>query len=651
MAAEVSVVEPVSAARTQRAQAGGASWVLLALIGVIGLACGLSPLVGGFYSLTTWGPIALGTLAVTWGLLLAGHRAPGRLALVALIALVVLAVLSVLSVTWAESADNSLVGASRWILYASTFAILIGAIRTEVAARVGIAAATVGIAVVAAYVLAVMFAGDGPSLFLGARLNDPLGYVNSEGLFFLLGFWPLVGVAQYARPVVAGIAAAGASTLAAIAFLSQSRSVILAFVVPALAVLLLVPGRHGRVWLLLLLVAGVAAISAPLIDVYDLGNLHDPGFEDAIRSAVGWIVLAAAVVGVVWAGVVAAERRFATPAWKRASAVTLGALALVGVGVLGVRADSIRTYTRDQVTAFTTLHQAVGRARFLSGGGYRYDFWRIAVREFRDHPVGGVGADNYTRDYFARRQTIEDVRQPHSVGFQTLAELGLLGAIAYGVFLAAVAAGAVLQVRTRRLAPPERALLVATTGAFSAWLAHSSVDWSHLLPGTTGIALLAAAYLVSRPEAPAPAVVASRRRVPAIAVAVLASLGILIGAITVERTYLADHYLEQGKRSLRTQPVRAIKKANDSLAFNGDSLQALFLKSAGYARLGDYQRSRAALLDATKLEPHNFLSWSLLGDLEVRRGRLGAARASYARASRLNPQDRTLRRLAREPRP
>jgi tetratricopeptide (TPR) repeat protein len=128
-------------------------------------------------------------------------------------------------------------------------------------------------------------------------------------------------------------------------------------------------------------------------------------------------------------------------------------------------------------------------------------------------------------------------------------------------------------------------------------------------------------------------------------------VAIVVGAITVGRTFLAHHYFEQGKRSLRTDPVQAIKKANDSLAYNRDSLQALYLKSAGYARLGDYQRSRATLLDATRLEPRNFLSWSLLGDLEVRRGDLRAARAAYVRASRLNPRDRTLQRLKREPRP
>ena len=40
-------------------------------------------------------------------------------------------------------------------------------------------------------------------------------------------------------------------------------------------------------------------------------------------------------------------------------------------------------------------------------------------------------------------------------------------------------------------------LSVAAGGAFVAWLAHTSVDWLHNIPGVTGVALCAAAALVS----------------------------------------------------------------------------------------------------------------------------------------------------------
>ena len=40
---------------------------------------------------------------------------------------------------------------------------------------------------------------DGRTLFLANRLHGPLGYVNGEAGYLLLGFWPLVAAAERAR--------------------------------------------------------------------------------------------------------------------------------------------------------------------------------------------------------------------------------------------------------------------------------------------------------------------------------------------------------------------------------------------------------------------------------------------------------------------
>ena len=44
------------------------------------------------------------------------------------------------------------------------------------------------------------------------------------------------------------------------------------------------------------------------------------------------------------------------------------------------------------------------------------------------------------------------------------------------------------------------------------------------------------------------------------------------------------------------------------------------------------------------------MTWTLLGDLAVRRGRFDAAQRNYERAVALNPGDPGLRALARNPR-
>src|SRR5205823_10645171 len=129
--------------------------------------------------------------------------------------------------------------------------------------------------------------------------------------------------------------------------------------------------------------------------------------------------------------------------------------------------------------------------------------------------------------YYVQRKTTDDVRQPHSIEMQALAELGILGALGLGAFVVAVGLGTIRHLRARARAPADLAVLTAAIGIFSAWLAHSSVDWSHLVPGATGVALLAAAYLVTAPTADHRPAEAVRRGAATIAVRALVSLAIV----------------------------------------------------------------------------------------------------------------------------
>jgi len=112
---------------------------------------------------------------------------------------------------------------------------------------------------------------------------------------------------------------------------------------------------------------------------------------------------------------------------------------------------------------------------------------------------------------------------------------------------------------------------------------------------------------------------------------------------------MADQYRIDARNQLRSDPVEALRLANQSLAFNDASLPALYVKGAAYARLGRYRAARGALQQATRLEPHDHLPWALLGDLAVRRGDFATARRAYRRASELNPRSKPIRALARNP--
>ena len=171
------------------------------------------------------------------------------------------------------------------------------------------------------------------------------------------------------------------------------------------------------------------------------------------------------------------------------------AAALIGSAVVlvisvGDPVERVRAEYRSFVNLET---QADTRTRFTTGAGHRYDYWRVAVEQFADHPLHGIGAGNYDTTYFRERRTAEDIRQPHSIELQTLAETGLVGLLLLVLFVGAVLGGFVRRARAGVHDPVERGLAVGAGGVFLVWLVHTSVDWLHLIPGLTGIALCAAA--------------------------------------------------------------------------------------------------------------------------------------------------------------
>jgi UDP-GlcNAc:undecaprenyl-phosphate GlcNAc-1-phosphate transferase len=646
--------EPAAAGEPGEAAQPGAKPPLLrtyplevVLVVITAASCGLSPFLYGFYSLGTWGPIALGLLALLLGLTIARPAVPRRAALVALAGLAGLALWALVSGGWAGSPGNALVEANRWILYATLFAILLLLLRDDRLGRLLLGVATAFVLALGAYVLIRML-GGAEDLFLNKRLNKPLGYVNGQASYFLLGLWPLIAVAERAkRAWLSGAAIAGAAMLGSLILLSETRAIVPAIAISALVLLVLVPGRVRRGWAIVAIALAVAAISGPLLHVYDAsGQVVEEG---AVRDAAIAIVVGSLVIGAVWAAVVAAAdraSRIAGPATRRAPAVALVVLVLAAVGAVAVVVDDPAGAVSRQYDAFTNLQSASDQqSRFLSGGGNRYDYWRIALDEFGDEPVRGVGAGSYQFAYFEERRTPEDIRQPHSLELQTLSELGLVGGILLALFLGSVLVGLASRTRRARNSAPDAALTVAAGGIFVVWLVHTSVDWIHLIPGVTGLALAAAAVLLAPWRAARSRPRDRRHRI----VVALAALLVVGAAIYLGRATLADRYGDRAQDTLTADPRRALDDTGRSLDLNGDSVPVHYTRSAAYARLGDYNGARGALLDALEVEPRNFVTWALLGDLATRRGEVARARTYYARALRLNPRDPQLPALARHP--
>jgi hypothetical protein len=617
-------------------------------VGAIGAALGVSQVINGAYNETTWAPIALGALALVLALAIGAPRRPAPAALAAFAALLGLWVWSLLSSGWSESTDAAHTAAGRWLLYAAAFAVLwwlVGSDRRRaLALLIGIAAGVLGVAV---WMLARMLGGHGPALFLGTRLNDPLGYVNGQAGYLLVAVWPCLALAERrgARAAaIAGLGMAGIVVLVGLGLLTQSRSWGIGLIVSAVLVLAAVPGRRRRIAALLLAGATIAVLYAPLADVW-----RHPGQLGVVtaartRHAATVILLGAAAAGAAWALAVLAFER-ASPEGSesrrlvaRLTNVALGALALAAIVAVGVEAGAIGHRVHTQYEAFVHLAPTSTGTRFFSGGGNRYDYWRVAVSEFRSEPLRGVGAGNYDVGYYIHRRTSESITQPHSLELQTLAELGLVGALLLLAFLGAVALGLFRTGRGARGRPGACAVGVAAGGAFASWLVQTSVDWMHLIPGLTAIALAAAVALLTRPEQRA--AIGGRARIAGI---VTAAAIALVGAVTIAPQLLSLHDQQSAEKALGSgAPRAAISDASRALDYDPRSVQALVLRAAGFARVDAFASALADLERSLAVEPRNWVTWALLGDLLTRRGERLRAHAAYEQALTLDPFDPTL---------
>jgi O-antigen ligase len=615
---------------------------LAALVaGGIGVFIALNQLFGGYYDLTTWAPIGLVALVALVALTIAyRHPVPHGTGW-ATGGLLALSAIQFLSSRWAESVDRALVDSHRTLLLAAGFVLLcvVAQRRDSRFALIGaIAVVTTVLNVILAVRLLQPALPDG--MFVTGRLYGPLGYTNGQAAVMLLGVWPLLAAAERVRSrALAGVALGSAALSLNLFLLTQSRGGVAAVALSALVMLAFVPGRVWRLALLVPLAAGVAFVLPRASDAYESSVEGVPAAADVHDVVIAALAVAVAV------GLLGALIRSIRPLERlegvRLAPAGIGLVIVVAIGaalVAGAPGAIDRGWSN-----FKSLEPPPVESRLASGGGNRYDYWRIAVDEWSDRPIAGLGAGNYYRDYFLERQTTEDIRQPHSLPLQVLAETGLLGGLALLVFVVAVLAAAVRATRRRDVGAADRALAVGASGAFVLWLLHTSVDWLHLLPGITLAALASAAVLLAlgaRPRTRPP-----RLRSPvrpllfAGAVIAVASLGVL---------FLAERYRLDARDSLAADPAAALERGRNAFELNNQSVPTLYTIAAAHARLNNYEEAVTTLERAEALEPHNWVSAALLGDLASRRRDFRLAAVSYGRAADLNPRNTELRELETE---
>jgi O-Antigen ligase len=632
----------------------------------------------GAFKVGQWAPPALFILVVLLTVVARGgaQRLPDRWLGVALAGAWGLAGWAALSALWAASPGAALEGAARLVMYAAILTLPLVAVGDLRALRVAAHGVVGGITLIALYTLGRMLV-DGPAIFLAGRLNGPVEYRNATALLFCLAYWPLIVLAatrargRALRALCFGLA----ELMLGLAFLTQSRGVLLGLGCGALMVLVLGPDQVRRAWLAILSLVLLACASPWLLKpwhAYDGGRgvVSSADISFAARALVALVAVAIAV-GFLLA-VFDAGLRATSPAMGR---VRLGArLALVAAVLVSVTGGLVAVHGNPvhelQVKwrEFKSLQTATSTAtRYTSTGGQRYDLWRVALHELRANPVGGVGEGSYQFAYYLRRQSNRNLDDPHGVLFQIGGELGGVGLLLF--LLIPLGLLGSLRRWWRLASLDTRRTACGLLAAGVTFIGQSLVDWMWRIPGLTGLGMLclavAAALLArSAQTSGAAASIAENgaraqtgeaagsragrwalRRLPV--GRLLAGVALLAAVALTLSLYLSDFYIRQARDEIGHSPQSQLADARTAAGLDPWSTDPHYLEAGALESMGDHAGARAQLQQAQRMEPSNQVPLGLLGDFEARGGDYLKARAYYRRALALDPLDVGLQQLAR----
>jgi O-antigen ligase len=534
-------------------------------------------------------------LVIAPSLLLGGRRlAPLEWALPA--ALAALTGWVWLSLVWSSDVSQTVQEGERMLLYlaGATCLLLLGR-RANVEGV--LAALAVAITAVCTYALAVRLLAPGRATYqvlstdpeASFRLARPLGYANALALFAVLGMLVSLGFALHGRRLRArALGSAALVLLAPTLYFTYGRGAWLALVAGLAGLLALEHERLGA------LASTLAFALAPAVAVVLASRTHpltaEPGSFAAARHdgrlVAGAFMLLVAAAALVPAGLERARRKLSPgPAARRVAVVALGLVAIVIVAAGLARAGGPRAAVRRAYDAFTAPAPLVktdeSRRLFSLSGNSRSEYWRVAWREYEDHPWLGGGAGTFQRFWLRDRRFGLPVLDAHSLYLETLAELGPLG-LALLLWGLAVPLSAVGAARRHPLVP-------AALGAYAAFLVHAGIDWDWEMPAVTLAALVCGAALPLAARGAETAPLGHRVRVAGLALAALLGAVAFIGFA--------------GNRAA----------ASSSDALDGEELHT----AATEAR------------SARRWEPWSAEPWRLLGEAQLQAGEVEQARASF----------------------
>jgi len=624
-----------------------------ALVDAIPALAGVAVLVwwstdqGGYFQRTSYPGtlLLLGVLVATAIGAPASFRGLPRSAQLALGALALFTAWSFVSISWADAPGPAWDAANRALLYLILFALFGRALAAPASRAVVMGAwtlAIIGLAVVVLLKLPGVLNAD--TTLFKPGLEQPLGYSNANAAIWLMALWPALTLAASAAvaPWLRGLFAAGVVVLAETSLLSESRGSLVATGVVLVVLFVAVPGRVRTFLTLLAPAIGIAATTPHTVHIANAVG-DNASATSQLGDVAAPVLLVALAAGIVVALAGQLERlrppsESAARAGTRVVAVVMAVIVVAGLagGLAAAGNPSHRVHRAWNEFKQVGAPDPNAPGHLSAGfGGARYDYYRVALDVWRDHPLAGIGAGNFSEDYIARGRVGERPTSPHSIEFGTLVETGIVGAL---LLLVALGAGcAAAGGAARRAGALDRAVAAGGMLACAYWLVQASADWLWEFPALGGAAFALLALGGAAAERRAPAMAPAGRRVFA-AVAGLAAVAALVSLLG---PWTSDIEVRRAADSWTKFPDAAFRQLDRAADFNPLSERPGLLAGGIAVQLGRYDRAETAFRQVLDRDPRNLPATVNLAGLASHAGRRKEAVGLLRHALALAPGDAT----------
>jgi hypothetical protein len=309
----------------------------------------------------------------------------------------------------------------------------------------------------------------------------------------------------------------------------------------------------------------------------------------------------------------------------------VGVVAAVAIGAYALTTVDLGAKWRHFKAGYP--EQSSGSHFSLGLGSNRYDFWRVAAHEFRDHPLQGVGADNFAIDYVRERRSSEEPLYPHSLVLRVPAQTGIVGTVLLVVFVAAAALAV-----TRGSAFTDG---VARAGVAAAvyYAIHGSGDWLWEFAGLGAPAFAWVGLAASRPTGATRPSVLLKVSVVAAAVAV---------ALSFVFPWLAELEARRALQDWVRNPSGALRELDRASDLNPLSSRPSLLAGAIASRRNDVPQMVSAFENAVDRTPKDWYAHLELAMAYAALHERGRALAELAVSQRLNPGEEAVGIVRRE---